>query len=441
MAVLAALLLFGAVIQIGHVARYRLVSPIDELQHLDYLVRAPRLDIPGSGDLVGQEAARSETCSRIDSPFDAAVVACVPNDRDVDVSKLQEQGYNTAFIHPPTYYFVDGVIARAIDAVVPGDQGVLTTGRLAGVVWTLAAIALLWLLMQELDAGLLATSIVVVVLVTAPTVMHGASTVNPDGTSLAMGAGMLWAALRWERRRSGIWLVALFAALSVGTKVTNLVGVGVALAYLGWPLARTLPARWRARAEDGLLDPEAKQRLLAVVVPTAAVLVVAAVWRVTQGALQIIPPSQVPMITPVLVDRFPLVEFGSSWHATFSPLQNPWYAPFLRTRMVIFMAGVGDLVVIAGAFAGAVLADRGSRERRIAVIALLTAVACGPALVLFNYFLQGIYTPIPPRYGLSLLPAMAAASVPALRRRSGLVLGGGFAVFATAVVLSAMVFA
>ncbi len=439
--VLAALLLFGAVIQVGHVARYQLVSPIDELQHLDYLIRAPSLDIPGSGDKVGQEAARAETCSRIDNVFDLNLMPCTPDDQQVDVSRLQEQGFNTAFIHPPTYYFVDGVVARVIDVAIPGHQGPLTTGRLAGVVWTLAAVAFLWLLMREMRAGLLATSVVIVIVITAPTVMHAASTINPDGTSVAMGAAMLWAAVRWERRRTGAWLLVLFAALSVGTKVTNLAGVGVALAYLAWPMVRSLPDRWRARSEQPLLDADDKKRLLAVGLPVAAVLVVALAWRLVQNSLQIIPSSQIPMVIPVLVDRFPLADFGSSWHYTFSPLQSAWLAPFLRTRIVTFMGGVGDFLVVAGAFAGAVLAGRATRERRLGVIALVAIAACGPALVVFNYVVQSIFTVIPPRYGLSIVPALGAAAVPALRRRSGLVIGTAFALFASGVVLSAMAFA
>jgi hypothetical protein len=41
----------------------------------------------------------------------------------------------------------------------------------------------------------------------------------------------------------------------------------------------------------------------------------------------------------------------------------------------------------------------------------------GPALVLFNALVQGLYVIIPSRYGLSLVPALLAASVPALRRK------------------------
>ena len=447
--VLVLLLAFTATVHVGHVLRYRTLSPVDELQHLDYLIRAPRGDIPGSGDLVLQESARIETCSRLDEGFDAVVPPCVTDENVIlDIPSFQERGFNTAFIHPPTYYVVDGVLARLIDAVVPGEQSLLTTGRLAALLWSFLGVVFLWLLFAELRAGLLVRSAVIVLVVSAPMVLHGTATVNLDGTSIFFGAALLWATLRWERGRLTPWVPVALAALAAGTKVNNLIAVAVAVLYL-------VLAEWHARrsstAAGQEVSPEVsagergpsvwsapRLRVGAAMVGAAALVSVA--WLIAQHYLQVLPTSEIPMVSRFLIDRFPATEFANAWHQTVSPLQSPYLAPFLRTQPVQVVAGLVDLALMAGAVAGLALAARGSREKWVATVALTLAVAVGPLLVLFNVVVQGVYVVIPPRYGLALVPALAAAAIPALRRRLGVVLVTVLAAASGAAVLLAIAF-
>ena len=107
---------------------------------------------------------------------------------------------------------------------------------------------------------------------------------------------------------------------------------------------------------------------------------------------------------------------------------------------MVVTSGFVDLALMAGAVAGAVLAGVGTRARRLAVAALVLAVLLGPLLVVFNTVVQGIYVVIPPRYGLALVPALAAAAVPALRHRAGLVLGAVVAGSAGLAALAALAF-
>jgi hypothetical protein len=445
-AVLALLLVFTATVHIGHVLRYRTLSPVDELQHLDYLIRAPRGDIPGSGDLVLQESARIQTCSRLDEGFDAVVPPCVTDENVIlDIPAFQERGFNTAFIHPPTYYVVDGVLARIIDAVVPGEQSLLTTGRLAALLWSFLGVVFLWLLFAELRAGLVVRSAVIVLVVSAPMVLHGTATVNLDGTSIFFGAAMLWAVLRWERGRLTPWVPVALAGLAAGTKVNNLIAVAVAVLYLlltEWQQRRGSEEQSDARADDTTagwarrLPP--RIRVGAAMVGAAALVSVA--WLVTQRYLQVLPPTEIPMVSRFLIDRFPSTEFATAWHQTVSPLQSPYLAPFLRTQPVQVVAGFVDLALMGGAVAGLALAVRGSREKRVAVVALVLAVAVGPLLVLFNVVVQGLYVVIPPRYGLALVPALAAAAIPALRRQIGVILVSVLAAASGVAVLLAIAF-
>lgn len=437
--VLFALLAFATLLQVGHNARYRQFSPIDELQHFDYLVKAPLLEFPGSGDKIGQEAARAETCSRLDSVSDAGIPACVAAPDQVDVGLLQEQGYNTAYIHPPGYYFIDGVIGRGI-GVIPGIEiGTLLAARLAGIVWVWAAVLFLWLLLAELGASLWSRATLIVIVLTAPTVMHAFGTVNPDATAIAIGAAALWAAIRWEKKRTGFWILPLFALIATLTKVTNLVGIGVVLAYLAVPVVhameRTSATKFRGR---WTITADGRERLKAIGFTALPIVFAALVWRFIQIKLQVISPNDIPMSKASMADAFPFAAFTASWHQTFSPLQGGYLAPFLRSTLNQTMQGLVDLLLVAGAGLGALLVPVGSRSRRIALVALGLAVACGPLLVIFNYLVNQIYVVIPPRYGLSLVPALAVAAVPALEKRWGARIGGVVAALAAAGVFLAI---
>ena len=436
-----ALMVLSVALVWGHVWRYQTLSPIDELQHLDYLIKASHGHLVGNGDQFGQEALRIETCHRVDAAFDAKVQACV-TDPSVALrpSDFQEGGYNTASIHPPTYYVVDGVLARVLSRVLPGDQDFLDAGRMAGVIWTIAAVGMLWLLFRELGARRLVAASLIVVLVAAPTVLHAAATINPDGTSLAAGAAMAWAVLRWERGRLGAWVPILFAAVAVGTKVTNLVGVGVMLLYLvirmSWrPLAAGGP--WGRRVREWARDN--RGALTVGGGSLVAVGLVAGAWTVAQKVLERPGAGKVPMLTRFAVSSFPVSGLASSWQQTFDPLASPYLPAFLDTSAVVLVSSAVAVALVVGAVGGAVLGPPGSRQRILAVSALVTACAAGPLLVVFNAVVQGIYVVVPVRYALSAAPAMAAAGIPVAQRPTGRVVVVGLAVVSLAAVGVALV--
>jgi hypothetical protein len=438
MVVLAALVVIACGINLGHMWRYTEVSPIDEAQHLDSLIRIPRGDLIGSGERMGQETLHIETCHRIDSAFDAAVPPCTPDDVELDATTFQEEGYNTAYIHPPTFYVVDGLVARVIDAVLPGEHDLLTTGRLAGLMWVISGVVFMWLLLDEIGSGLVARSSLILIAVTAPTVLHGSATVNLDATALTAGAAVFWAILRWERGRARAWLPLALTGLAAATKVTNLMGVLVVLVYL---VVRAIVlteavegSPWwswsglRGRFLDG---GSAARRLLSLVAGMIGVIaLISMVWFVAQKMLEVAPPSTIPMVYRYHFARFPFTEMAAAWHQTVSPFVEHYVPPFLRSRTVLTMAGIVDLLVVAGPVAGTIMARRGSRERSLGVSVLIVMPLIGPLLVLFNALVQSLYVVIPSRYGLSIVPALLAASVPAMRRRVPLVIGSVAAVLA-----------
>jgi hypothetical protein len=405
-----------------HVARYHTLGPVDELQHLDAAIRAPEGDFIGSGDKFSQEALRIESCRGVDSPG-FVVPPCPKNDQvRLRPADYQEGGYNTAYIHPPTFYLIDGGVGRLIDATLPGSHDLLTSIRLAGLIWVVAGVVMTWLLLAEVGTGLAARASLVGLVIGSLAVLEATATVNVDATAIPLGAGVLWGVLRWHRRAgSAFWPIA-FAVLASATKVTNVLGVGVALLYLlaagcGLMAARPL-VPLRARWRDELRDHRREVRLAGALV--VAVLVPAVLWLVGQRLLQVVPPADLPMNKRFEITTFPWAYVTANWKQGLSPLSSPNIIPILDGRWTYFWLGLTDAAVVVLAAAGSMLAPARSPIRIIGVSALACAVAVGPAVVVFNALIQGTYVPIPPRYALSIVPALLVAAVPVVRSRFGL---------------------
>jgi hypothetical protein len=276
---------------------------------------------------------------------------------------------------------------------------------------------------------------------TSGAVISAVSTVNPDGTALAIGAGILWAAARWERTRRFGWLVVLFAAVATITKFSNIAGVGVALAFLLLPAFKPVMRQFRASGLKGVWsDRDSKSR---IAIAGASLITIGALsigWRVAQAVLQVIPPNELPMSQPTVISSFPLTSFVNSWRVGVSPLQSPWMASFLGSEWVVASVGIVDLVLVVGAVAGLFLSSAGSKGRRVAWASIVCSIFLGPFLVAFLFFAQHVSFPVPPRYGLSLVAGLAVSAIPLLRTKWGFRVAAALSIFSTAAVLSSITF-
>ena len=227
--ILLALVLFGGLLVGLHVHRYTQISPIDELQHIDYMYKVHNGHLVPAGDKFGQDAMREEACRGIDAPLNDSLPAC--DSKRFHPADFQEAGYNTAYIHPPTYYAIEGTIGWVLQKFT-GVDSLVTTARLVGALWLAIFTVCMWFLMDDFEIPLLARATVIVLVLTSPTVLHASSTIQPDGTALAAGAAMVLATLRWEKGRWH-WIVpALVGVVAVSLKVTNGLVVGLCVLYL-----------------------------------------------------------------------------------------------------------------------------------------------------------------------------------------------------------------
>ncbi len=394
----AAVVLFGALIVILHVADYTRVSPSDELQHYDYMVRVVRdQEVVHRGDRFTQEALRAEACQRLDAEFTPP--PCRPG--RYDPTTFQEGGFNTAYIHGPAYYAVSGTLAAGLSAAV-GSDSLFTTGRLTGVLWLGAALVLIWLCMAELGIGWPVRTVVLSLVVTAPLVMEATSTINPDATALLAGAAVLYTVLRVEGG-SRWWPAGLVAAAAVALKSTNLIAVGLGVLYL---LVRHLQ---KGRIEAwGLRDRVAVRRsVLAIAVMVVGVTAVGAVWAAYSSASARVPASSIPMVRRFDADSIGLEELLANVPAGLTPLGDPYVPLEVKALWVEPVARLVDRLFLVGLGATALLGAPGSRPRALALATLVALALVGPIFVIVNFVFQGTYVEIPRRYGLSVVPALA----------------------------------
>jgi hypothetical protein len=430
-----------------HVHTYAQLSPIDELQHIDYLEKASHGEVVARGDRVGEVAMRAEVCRGIDAAV--SIPRC-----DAPVlrpAQFQEGGYNTAYVHPPTYYALSGVLAR-IGEALPVIDDMVTAGRLTGALWLGGAVALLWVAMGDLGAGRLARSSLLVILACSPTVLHATAIVTPDAMALLVGAALLLAILRWEDGRWPALVPAAVAAAAIMVKSTNIVAVGAAILYVA---ARRAMVVWAARSSGGAPAPDfvtgvegdgaepARSAAHADVVRVVAGLLagVAAasiVWVVWQGAIAKAPADEIPMVQRFEVDSISVRDVRGQLAATVSPLRSSYLPEVLRTPAIRSGVKVVDVALIAGLVISAVYGAAGSRRRALASATLITMVAAGPLFVVINFVFIGTFVEIPARYALAVVPFALAAVTVALERRALLVGTAAYAAWLAFVTLVAL---
>lgn len=242
LACLAALVLVPAVLVVLHVVAYPRLSPIDEQMHIDYLSRAPGVQPVVSGTQLGQLAMREEACRGIDSGF-------MPPPCDsptLSPAQFELGGYDTAYIHPPTYYSLTAILARGLRSVT-GLSSLVTAARLVGALWLATGLLVTYAAGRALGASRAALVGMALLAASLQAVLFFSATVTPDVGSLLVGGLALWLVLLWEKHPSRWWLPPLAGLVAVAIKLQNAAVVLVLVLYLLLGAVR----RWRP--EGGII--------------------------------------------------------------------------------------------------------------------------------------------------------------------------------------------
>jgi hypothetical protein len=413
---LAAIVLFAALLVTLHVRTYTQISPLDEPQHMDYALRLSHGELVRSGDRFGAEMLHEEGCRGIDSVPSGYQLPC---DEPIDLDQYPLREYNTAEAHPPVYYAITGVGGRLLDRL-PGVHSPLTGARLVGVLWLGAGMILLWFVLAELQVGVAVRVAMLVLVASAPAVIHASSTVNPDGSALVVGAATLLVVLRWESGRASPWLLGLVATVAALTKATNVIAVGIGVIYI---LCRAWQARSLDRspaAQDGEAPSRRTRSPIAVVLAALGVAVFFGLaWVAVTSVRARVPRAEIPMSQMLHADSISVANILDNGLAGFSPLRDPHIPDVLESSLLTLTTVATDRLMIAGVIAGLLVAGSASRVRALAIAALVAMLTMGPLLVLFDFVATSAYFVIPSRYGLSIVPFAAAVGAATFDRTRG----------------------
>jgi len=390
------------------------LSVFDEAHHIDYVDSISRGDLVTRGDAVGQVALRARACRGLGSG--PPLPTC--DDRVVEPDSGEPEELQYLFQHPPTYYAVTAALVPVVQAL--GDvQDFVLAARLVGVLWLAAGLAAAWVVGHQLGAPRLALGGILLLAISTPAAQHAAATVNNDVSALLAGAILVAVTLRWERARRGLgWLaVAGFAAGALkSTNAFAAMACGLFLLWAGVGRGAEEGSWWRRYDHRAAL---AGVTLVASCV-AAVVLWVVVIEATATLPFEALPPQVSDIHDPTFDDHLPNVA------AFVSPVRGSYVPAAIRTGLTLLFRRLLDLTLVGGVMAVALLGAV-ARDRALATTLLLTAVVGGVLLGFAEIVVIGRFIHIPPRYGLSLLPAFLALTALAWSRRGwavGLALAG-----------------
>lgn len=407
-------------------------SPIDELQHFDYVAKAP--SIPRDGEPIGSEAMNAEACRGLYYPMPLPECGVAP----YDPFDFQEAGRSTAYIHPPAYYFATAAVARPLSAMT--GLSLYVSARLVGVLWLFAGLWVTWLLGRRLGAPPMGLLGILLLVASTPWMWISSGNVTPDAAALLIGAGALWLTIRWDDPRRQLLAVSAAAVLSVMVKANHVIAIAPVCVYL--VADAVLPNRAPSEAQRRVRADRWKwlrQRTVIALAPlfVAGVLVVG--WNRVVSARAI--PGTEGMTSSFPVGDLHVGDVLISWQAFFPPTAAiPWGVPIIGDHAVMRFVNMLLAATLVLACVYVVLTASFARRARIIAGSLLVSMLLGgPIYTLATVVLADQLLPqLPVRYGLALMGPLAVIAAIAItpRRMQGLVLGTGVLYVAYTVFIS-----
>lgn len=416
---LASLLLIGL-----HQLSYDTLSPIDELQHVDYMIRAGELDIPRKNERVGQQAMAEAACRSVDAPGYEGPPCGLD---EYDPADFQENGINTSATQFPPYYVVTGLAARGLTEIGVFDSKV-TAARTIGAVWSGAAWSVAWYLMALLGIRRRARAVALALLLVTPlTIFHAGATVNADVSLMLTGALAVLATMKYESGRLGWWWLPPVYAGLLFVEATNILAIAACGLYLMFRQGLNSALPWRLRLAPLLVPPalflfrtEVTGRVHEALFPPAPR------FRVDGRVVT------APMFINHRVEEVSVDKVLGQLSSTFTPVHNPYFSPPLRSQLTIAGVELTNWLLIGLMFSTAVVVAATSRAAWWARVTIAALLAAGPFYTFYFAYFSNQDFPAPARFALPLVPLMAVVAAAAIEQ------GRAFWVASTVAAVSAV---
>lgn len=366
-------------------------SPIDEWVFVDYTDKVYEQGFVHEGERVGTYTIELMACQGVlpGSKFGVCGAGTA------NYADLPYSGLTAAAAYTPAYFFLTRTLGLPFQFL--GAEA-LTAWRLTGAIWLVAGIVAFVALLRAWGVSDRRIFPLALVAIASPYVWWAHSFVSTDAPSLFIGALLLLTATQIRRRLLNPWWFVLIATIAVALKVTNLVGVGLAVTYI---VAATMADLIKAKKrEDG---PKANLwqsfRVPAIAGLAGASAVASQIFwakfisataisgeRVDQGiSLQLNPTElslQVVNFLPSVLSYSPFSGHGKDF--IWVPLS--W-------------------IPIAGVIGSFFLIRKWNEKSYVVLAILFSSVAMAPLLAISVQVAQGAYFQLSPRYGASLIPA------------------------------------
>ncbi|MGV8849375.1 MAG: hypothetical protein ACOH16_07500 [Propionibacteriaceae bacterium] len=411
-AVAAVIVAVGAILMsASHIRHYPQISPVDELQHIDYLYRAP--GIVHMGEKVGQSAMHEQACRTLPGytspPCSDTIV--------YNALDFQETGVNTAAVYTPFYYAVTRVIATPLTWIL-GEGSLVTAGRLVSGLYLAAGLLVTLAVARRFGAHAYTTAAILLAASSTPVVLLPSATITPDSLGILAGASLVWAVLWWqESPNSRVWLPILAGVATVLCKAVNVIAVMLVALYV---VVHYAHGRLWPPDPPASSDGDQGRRLTLLQAALLVIPMSVAALAASIGYVLYINESSVAAATPMgersMVPSFPFIGFFNetgSFLRVFYPPGN-----YITTHIVgSFVQNVTGLLIFSCTFAAAFLVAGRRTSRLMSVALLVVGLVAAPMIVAATYFTSHIYVPIPGRYAITLIPVGLATAASAVHRR------------------------
>jgi hypothetical protein len=420
-----------------HVRTYTTLSPIDELQHIDYVIKAGDFEPPHVNDLVGFDAMAEAACRSVDAPGYIGPRCGL----DVyDPEDFQENGVNTSAGQFPFYYTATGVASRVIVATGLLESKV-TAARMVGALWAGAAWSVIWYVLALLRVPRMRRVVALAALIATPLTLFHSATVNADALLMFTGALAVVATLKFEARRLNGWLLlAAYAALYFA-EPTNILVITPCVAYLA--------VRVTLRS-----DASAIRRALPLL---ALPMVLVFRLRIAREVHRFFFPAS-PRTNRATMFADNAAPDGVNWDSViqqldtiFTPVNHAYVTSFLRSEHTYALQDVVNWLLIGSMFAvvigvvsvrpGAAASGDVATEDEVTVadeqirwltrFGMVTLLAAGPFYTFsFAYFSDADF-PAPARFGLPLVVFLVIGLAAALTTRWAMAIASTVVVLAS----------
>jgi len=395
------LALMAAVLSAIAVLNGPAMSGLDEQTHLDYAYRISQGTIPHEGSKLSHEVMREWSC-RGQAGIEGALPSCQEaTSGRVDAADYPARGENYNSWHPPLYYAITAVLAKALESL-PLGLTFTTAARLTGALWLAAAVVAMFAVLRSwrLPGWLAAAG--ATTLLTVPSLVHASSTVSNDAPAALLGVAALWILTRAFRdQRVGWVLPTVLAVLAAATKLMSTVAI---LTAVGVVALSAVPALRERRTGDAL------RRIAVAVGPVVGIAAVALAWSAFQGGRA--EPgwtSPISGVNTALVVGAPFDEWAPTLLSSFGLVDDYYLQPALASIAVGAVVAGLHVLLTAAPFTSIALFDRDRPERVLGWAALIGVIAV-PLLVQGQELVRGggYFPVVSSRYAITLIPVTVA---------------------------------